>query len=183
MTSNKSSLIIRTVLRFNVASYISGSDRKMEEPAKLGHKIKIISNAFGRIINQSMAEQGLTAAQAFILGYLARNEHMHPCQRDLEEKFHIKHPTANGILSRLQEKGLVDFLPDEYDRRIKRIVITDTGLQHAGKTREKLFKTEQDITRNMTPEDISELNRLLDIMVANTCTDKYRRQKGETKFD
>lgn len=155
----------------------------MEEPAKLGHKIKIISNAFGRIVNQSIAEQGLTAAQAFILGYLARNSHTHLCQHDLEEKFHIKHPTANGILSRLQEKGLVDFLPDEYDRRVKRIVITEAGLRHANETREKLEKTERDITRNMTPHDISELNRILDIMVASTCTDKCRRQKGETEFD
>ena len=155
----------------------------MEEPAKLGHKIKIIANAFGRIINQSMVEQELTAAQAFIVGYLATHADTNPCQHDLEEKFHIKHSTANGLLFRLQEKGLVRFVPDEYDRRMKRIVITESGMRHANETREKMEQAEREITCGISPEDIRELNRILDIMVANTCEDRCRRQKGDMKFD
>lgn len=155
----------------------------MEEPAKLGHKIKIICNAFGRIINQSMSELGLTGAQAFILWHLARYTGTPPCQHDLEEKFCIKHPTASGILSRLKEKGLVEFVADDHDKRMKRIVITDLGLRHAKSTREKLEKTEKDITLGLMPEDMAELNRLLDIMVKNSSTGACPRQKGALKFD
>jgi len=148
-------------------------------PEKLGHKIKIVSNAFGRIMNESMAEQGLTGAQAFILGYLARTPGEKPCQHELETRFHIKHPTATGLLARLREKGLVDFVSDEHDRRVKRVVITPAGLEHANSTREKLDATQASLTRGMTPGEIAELNRLLDLMVANTCRDGGGTQKGD----
>ena len=56
--------------------------------------------------------------QSFLLGYLNAAGGTPPCQQDIAERFNIKHPTATGLLSRLCEKGFVEFAADKYDGRL-----------------------------------------------------------------
>ena len=136
---------------------------------RLGPKVKMITNTFRRIANSSTAELGITGAQSFLLGYLALHRSEPPCQHDIEVLFNIKHPTATGILRRLAEKRFVEFKSDSYDKRLKRIVITDAGAEAAALTKTRLDELDEKLTYNFLPEELAELHRLLDKLVANAC--------------
>ncbi len=137
-------------------------------PERVGPKLKAISNTFRRTVDNSIAELGMTGAQSFILGYLRDHRESPPCQRDIETEFNIKHPTATGLLGRLAEKGYVEFLPDEHDRRLKRIVITEAGIDADKQTRSRLNKAEQSLVRDFSAQELSELHRLLDKLIRNS---------------
>lgn len=148
-------------------------------PVRLGPKLKIIANSFRRIADESTHELGITGMQSFLLAYLRRSAGTPPCQHDIEERFNIKHPTATGLLARLCEKGYVEFTPDKYDRRLKRIVITEAGVNAAEQTKSRLDGMEERLTNNFSPEELSSLHALLDKLVENAKTDGRRRQEGE----
>lgn len=138
---------------------------KEESPRdKLGHKIKVINNAYSRTMNNSLAEWDLTGSQSFILNYIAYCDNF-PCQHDIETKFNIKHPTATGILKRLAEKEYVTFIPDKNDKRLKRIVITDSGRAVSFSTRSSLDNVEAMLSSVLTEEELETLNMLLDKLV------------------
>ena len=146
---------------------------------RLGPKLKVISNSFRRIADESTQELGITGMQSFLLGYLTANAGTPPCQHDIEERFNIKHPTATGLLARLGEKGFVEFAADKYDGRLKRIVITKTGMDAARKTKARLDAMEERLCSGFTPEELGTLHALLDRLVENAKTDGKRRQEGE----
>ncbi len=146
---------------------------------RLGPKVNVISNSFRRIADESTHELGITGVQSFLLGYLLCHRDAPPCQRDIEERFNIKHPTATGLLARLCEKGCVEFASDEYDGRRKRIVITDAGASAAERTRARLDDMEKRLTANFTSEELFTLHALLDRLVENVKSDGARRQEGD----
>jgi DNA-binding MarR family transcriptional regulator len=125
----------------------------------------MIANALRRAADISTSKHGITGAQSFVLSYLSRHRDPYPCQHDIEVRFNIKHPTATGILRRLSEKGFVEFRPDEYDKRLKRVVITDAGIDAVEHTRSSLDEAEAFLTSSLTPDETVELNRLLDKLV------------------
>ncbi len=150
-----------------------------EQPPRLGPKLKVISNSFRRIADESTQELGITGMQSFLLGYLSRQTGTPPCQHDIEERFNIKHPTATGLLARLCEKGYVSFASDEYDGRLKRIVITESGINAAERTKARLDDMEARLTSNFTPQELETLHALLDKLVSNARADGRRRQEGD----
>lgn len=152
------------------------------EPAdRLGPKVKFIANSFRRIADESTHELGITGAQSFLLGYLHCHEAQPPCQRDIEERFNIKHPTATGLLDRMAERGLVYFREDESDRRRKRILLTEKGAEAAQHTKDRLDELDARLSQGFTAEELSALNALLDRVVENakTAGGKCRQQEGE----
>ena len=77
-------------------------------------------------MDNALASMDLTSAQGHIMGYLAQRSQP-PCSRDIEETFHLSHPTVSGLLSRLEKKGFIELRPDETDRRCKRIYMLPKG--------------------------------------------------------
>ncbi len=151
-----------------------------ESTERLASKLKIISNSFRRIADESTSELGITGMQAFLLEYLRRKSGSPPCQHDIEERFNIKHPTATGLMARLCEKGYVEFKPDMYDRRMKRIFITRSGMDAAERTRSRLEGMEERLTSGFSPEELSTLHALLDKLVENAKNDgRCRPKEGE----
>lgn len=91
-----------------------------------GHQLRILHWQFDQTVSGALAEMELTAAQGHIMGFLTHRKDP-PCSRDIEEAFHLSHPTVSGLLSRLEKKGFIEFRPDPEDRRCKRIYILPKG--------------------------------------------------------
>ena len=152
-----------------------------ERDDRIGPKARVIANSFRRIADESTHELGITAVQSFLLGYLYCQRERPPCQRDIEVRFNIKHPTVTGLLERMEERGFVRFEQDGADRRRKRILLTEKGAQAAESTRQKLDALDTRLVQGFTPEELSTLNALLDRVLANIepSAGKGRRQEGE----
>ncbi len=50
-------------------------------------------------------------------------------QKDIEEEFGLRPPTATALLKELEQRGLIRKEPVPYDARRKKIVVTEEALQ------------------------------------------------------
>lgn len=70
---------------------------------------------------------GITRAQWWALANLSRHEQEGMIQSDLARLLDVGKVTVGGLIDRLEASGHVVRKPDNHDRRIKRIFITEMG--------------------------------------------------------
>ena len=111
----------------------------MEKPASCGTLIKQISDELRKRADNKMRSQNMTMAQIGALLALYHTPEKQLTMKQLEKELHVAQSTAAGIVSRLEQKGLVDGCGDAADKRIKLVRITHTGIT-------RVLETEQDMT-------------------------------------
>lgn len=145
----------------------------------IGRKCKHLGILTAQMVGNSLTDLEPTPVQSHILNYLVRHQQPPPCQRDVEEFFSLSHPTVSGILSRLEEKGFITFLPDPEDRRRKRILVTQKALVCAGKTADAISQVEAQLLSGFTPEEQLLFNTFLDRAIRNLNGDPCQWPKKE----
>lgn len=133
-----------------------------------GHWFRILHWCVDQAMTNALASIDLTAAQGHIMGYLARRVDP-PCSRDIEEAFHLSHPTVSGLLSRLEKKRFIEFRPDEYDRRCKRIYILPKGKECNEMMYNTILQTEAKIVEGFSEEEKEQFLTLLRRATENMC--------------
>ena len=131
-----------------------------------GHRFRVLHCCTDQIMTEALAQMDLTSSQGRIVGYLARQSQP-PCCRDIEDAFHLSHPTVSGILSRLEKKGFLAFQPDPSDHRCKRIILLPKGLQCHQQIVLTIDRIEHQIVQDFTPEEQEQFFNLLDRAIRN----------------
>ena len=132
-------------------------------------------------MTQAFEEMDLTSAQGRIMGYLARRKEQ-PCAKDIEEEFHLSHPTVSGLLSRLEKKNFIEFRPDEKDGRCKRIYILPKGLACNERIHKTIQENEARIVQGFTPEEKAQFADFLARAVHNMgCAPNFHCDEEETE--
>ena len=131
-----------------------------------GHKIRILHWSAHQSMTNALAEMDLTPAQGHILGYLSHADKP-PCLRDLEEVFHLSHPTVSGLLTRLEKKDFLEFRPDENDRRVKRIYLRPKGTA-CHETMERVIReNEEKMVSGFSEEERTQFSAFLERAMKN----------------
>ena len=101
----------------------------MEENLFLFRRFRLLDQAGKQRVDQQFQEMELTAMQSYVLRYLhdRAGEVVYP--KDIEQRFHLTHPTVSGLLARLEVKGFIVCAPDPDDRRCKRVSATEKAEQ------------------------------------------------------
>ena len=132
----------------------------------------------------ALTSMDLTAAQGHVMGYIAHRE-IPPCPRDIEEAFHLSHPTVSGLLSRLEKKGFIEFRTDENDRRCKRIHILPKGMELEETMHKTILATEDQLVQGFTDEEKAQfrqfLIRAIQNMGGNPCKRKHLHKEEPTE--
>lgn len=131
-----------------------------------GPRFRLLHWCTDQIMNDALAKMDLTASQGRIMGYLVRQPQP-PCARDIEEHFHLSHPSVSGTLTRLEKKGFIAFHPDEFDRRCKRIHVLPKGIECHERLEQVIRGIEQQVVSGFTADEQSEFSRLLDRSIQN----------------
>ena len=126
----------------------------------------------------ALTSMDLTAAQGHIMGYIIHREQP-PCARDVEEEFHLSHPTVSGLLATLEKKGFIEFRPDGHDRRCKRIYILPKGLELHETMRSTIQATEEKLVRDFTDEEKEQFAQLLTRAIRNMGEHPCKRRHKE----
>ncbi|MBQ8835172.1 MAG: MarR family transcriptional regulator [Oscillospiraceae bacterium] len=133
-------------------------------------------------MSNALAAMELTAAQGHIMGYLAHRKDP-PCPRDLEEAFHLSHPTVSGLLSRLEKKDFIALRTDENDRRCKRIYVLPKGREYQETMHKTILANEEKLVQGFTDEEKEQfaqlLNRAIRNMGGNPCKRKHKEEPNE----
>ena len=144
-----------------------------------GYLSKVLSGCMKTAMDNTLASMDLTAAQGHIMGYLAKRPQP-PCSRDIEETFHLSHPTVSGLLSRLEKKGFIELRPDETDRRCKRIYMLPKGKELNETMSRVILDNEARVVAGFSPEEqelfTSMLLRAIDNMGASACIRKIKEE-------
>lgn len=134
-------------------------------------------------MTNALAQMELTAAQGHIMGYLAHRKEA-PCSRDIEEAFHLSHPTVSGLLSRLEKKGFIEFRTDPLDRRCKRIYVLEKGHECNERIHNTILNTEKQIVQGFTEAEQTQFGAFLERAIANMgcgpcCKPTYKEEKNQ----
>ncbi len=131
-----------------------------------GHLVKILHCCTEQAITEALEKLELTAAQGRVMGYLARNP-CPKCPKDVEEAFHLSHPTVSGLLARLEKKGFLELYPDPDDHRCKRIRILPKGMHSHETMHHTIVEMEHRMVSDFTPEEEEAFHTLLTRAIAN----------------
>lgn len=135
-------------------------------PKHYGPLLRFLHSSMDRELNASLEKMELTSAQGHILGFTKRQE-TPPCPRDIEEAFHLSHPTVSGLLSRMEKKGFIELKTDEQDRRCKRIHILPKGDECSHALYQTILATEERLVEGFSEEEKALFRSLLERTVTN----------------
>ncbi|NOX86781.1 MAG: MarR family transcriptional regulator [Chlorobi bacterium] len=79
----------------------------------------------------------------------------------LRKRMLDKKPDMSRVVDKLHKKGLVNRKENNTDRRLKDVIITKKGLELLAQM-DDCEKQVDTLLKNLTPEEVDELNRLLD---------------------
>ena len=118
-----------------------------------------------------MSRFGMTPAQTHVLRYLRQNGGQMP-QRELLENLRVKPSTVNGILDRMEEKGLVERSVSGTDARQRVVVLTPAGIEREAEVKQSFLEAEALIARGLTEEETDTLRSLLERVIHNLEEDR-----------
>ena len=143
-----------------------------------GHLLRHLHSCTDQAMSNALAAMDLTAAQCHIMGFITHREQP-PCARDIEDAFHLSHPTVSGLLSRLEKKGFIEFRPDEKDRRCKRIHILAKGLELDETVHKAILNNEAQLVSGFTEEEKILFHQFLQRAIRNMGGDPCKRKHKE----
>lgn len=131
-----------------------------------GSQVRILHWCTDQAMTHTLAQMDLTAAQGHVISFLARCAEP-PCPKDIEEAFHLSHPTVSGILARLEKKDFIRLEADPNDRRCKRIRILPKGQECNQQICKAIAQSEQRFVAGFTEEEKQQFSHLLERAIAN----------------
>lgn len=118
-----------------------------------------------------MSQYDVTPAQSHALMYLQEHGGQVP-QCELTAHLRVRPSTANGILDRMEEKGLLARSVSGSDARRRLITITDKGRQQQVFCEDCFQEVEAAIVRNFTPDEVQMFREFLGRIIQNLEEDR-----------
>ncbi len=148
---------------------------------RFGNLIRVAEKCAAQTMTNALASMDLTATQGHVMGFIIHRAEP-PCARDIEDAFHLTHPTVSGILSRLEQKEFIEMRPDPKDRRCKRIYVLPRGRELDETMHKTMRETEDKLVQDFTEEEKAQfaafLQRAIDNLGGSPCK---RKQKEESQ--
>lgn len=133
----------------------------MERDSTCGMLIKQINSTLEKNANNSLRKQDLTFAQVSALLTIRDFPEQKLSLKELEKLLHIAQSTTAGIISRLEQKGLVEAFGDLADKRIKLVKITPLGETYCQTAEQNMKEAEENLLSGLTETEKSIFYNLL----------------------
>ncbi|MDO4337188.1 MAG: MarR family transcriptional regulator [Eubacteriales bacterium] len=118
----------------------------------------------GKCFHQ-MVELGIYPGQIPVLGCLMHKDGL--SQRELAKKLHIKPPTVNVTVQRLEKIGILCRRQDEKDQRVTRVYMTEKGHAIVEKAMEQVMENEKILFANFSETELCLMRRFFQQMLEN----------------
>ena len=113
-----------------------------------------------------VSQYDVTPVQTHVLLYLQQHGGRVP-QQELAGCLRVKPSTVNGVLDRMEEKGLVRRSVSGRDARRRFITLTEKGEEQHALFQRCFLETEEAMVRGFSPEERETLCALLDRVIQN----------------
>ena len=143
----------------------------MEYPKALGPMLGCCAHMARERMDARMSRFGMTPAQTHVLLHLHQSGGQLP-QRELLDSLKVKPSTVNGILDRMEEKGLVERTVSGTDARQRLVALTPAGQEREKQVKQTFLEAEALIARGLTAEETDTLRSLLERVIHNLEEDR-----------
>ena len=126
-----------------------------------GALLKQINDVMEKNANNALRGQDLTISQSGVLVLLDGKLEKTATFKELEKEFGVSQPTMVGILSRLEQKKLVEILIDPGDKRIRLAHLTQRGADKCKEGYKHMKSAEELLLNGLTDTEKQEFLRLL----------------------
>lgn len=142
---------------------------------EIGKALMILQNHISRTIEEMKTDEQLPRSQGRILRYIYNNKEKVVYQKDIENEFNLRRPSATEILQKLESRGMIVRISTEEDRRIKRIQISEKGKKTVQQVDEDICRMEALLHKDISQEELQFFFTIVDKMIEN-CK-KYKKEE------
>ena len=132
-------------------------------------------------ISKTASSFGVYRGQPRMLEYLT--EHGESTQRDIAEAMHITPASVAVSVKRMAKAGLVEKTADENDLRFNKIKITPKGEEINRACRAEFDKTDEQMFRGFSPQEIQQFSSYLERIYKNLSVDKVEPEEMHSVLD
>ncbi len=99
----------------------------------MGHTIADFRNLLNQIeqISETIAKEydveHLAGPQGWALSFIAERSDIETFVKDIETELKISKSVASNLVKRMERNGFIQVLPSQFDKRYKRLVLTEKG--------------------------------------------------------
>lgn len=133
----------------------------MEKDYVCGKLIKQINDELEKQANSTLSSQNLTLTQMRVLMELEAIPEKQLSLKELEVLLHVAQSTTAGIVARLEQKGYVVCFGDANDRRVKRVAITESGMECCENAQSHIKSMETHLLSGLTESEKDLFSNLL----------------------
>ena len=131
----------------------------------VGRSVGMLSNLIRRHFSTFSFHDTLSGAQGKTLHFiLSHGQECDVFQKDIEEEYSLRPPTATKLLKDMEKNGLIYREAVPYDARLKRIVATEKAMRYQELIHQSLEETEDRLTSGISPQKY-----VLNIRTGPTC--------------
>lgn len=131
--------------------------RKIKHKDAIGFEIRTLSNLLMRKMvaeasNDNIDETAIL--HGWIIAYLYDHQEQEVFQRDVETKFSLARPSVTCVVKSMEKKGYLFRESVPYDARLKKLVLTDKGIDLHIKNKETIDRLEDRLKGCLTDEEV-----------------------------
>lgn len=135
----------------------------MNDYTHIGKKINIFAHRMHRKIDNEAAKYGITGTQARILGFILRESVKRDIfQKDIEEYLDIRRSSVTSVLQLMEKNECIERISVAEDARLKKIVITEKGLEIDRNVYEYIMQLEKSLHDELSKDEIKTFVNLID---------------------
>lgn len=137
----------------------------MRNEEQIGYQIKEL----GRLLDKNVFQKSLlstgsdtiTAMHGWMLGYLYHKRNQEVFQKDIEADFHMAKSSVTSALQNLEKYGYIRRVSVERDARLKKIELTESGLQFHNDVESSIDDMEERLASGLTEKQKHEFFAML----------------------
>lgn len=128
---------------------------------KIGKNLFITTNKMKRYLAKEHQKNELYIGQARILKYIYQCTKNSIYQKDLENTFQIRAGSVTGIIDNMVSLGLMNRVESTTDKRKKKIVLTDFGIEKAKQAVDVTVEFDNSIKSILSKDEYNNLINIL----------------------
>lgn len=129
-------------------------------------KIKYISDRVRQRADYNLKSHGITLSQVRVLRFINDNGGSRS-QKEIESFLQVSHPTVVGLVSRMEQSGILSTAVCTSDKRNKIVSVTDKGVKLSCELQKYMSDLEKSMFDGIDPSQLQLLDETLDKIVAN----------------
>ena len=138
-----------------------------ESYSHVGRYIGRLYNLMRRNLWKGSTPLGYSSAEMKLLSFILDPSNQSVVQKDIEEEFSLRPPTATEILKKMEKNGLITRVQEEEDARCKRILPTEKSIREKDAVFSYLHNFDKEIIKGIPEKDVIAFCRTAERMIEN----------------